>query len=427
MLKDPLKWLMCFILLSPFANTLYLNENFLDIPGFKPFLVLGFLVFLISLLNYQKASRMPKYAYYFGLAVILIFSISIFRSLKHLHIFNRYFNDMYRLNVDRYLLSFYIKDIIFFLPFVVIIKYANTERNLNRIMDVIYFTIIIFSIHLLYEYIKVAGNKWSMQDISEYYSDVYLMHRNELAMFYVCGLPFAVRKYFLNKKIINLIFILIILASIACLLSRTGYFTAIFAIVAYLTISKRKKMFPVIFIVFALVGSTILVSTFVFERATLGFKEKDREVISAGRIDRIWIPLIEENVSDPKKFMFGDGRNAIRASDSLLKGRIIFTGNPHNAYIELLIDAGIISLIIIVSYYYVILRNAFHMLKHTTEAHLKENLYACIVSILCFLIAGMAGQSFFPRYSTVFLWVVLGCTVASLKLLSYKEMSNVKA
>jgi len=66
-------------------------------------------------------------------------------------------------------------------------------------------------------------------------------------------------------------------------------------------------------------------------------------------------------------------------------------------------------------------------LKHTTEAHLKENLYACIVSILCFLIAGMAGQSFFPKHSNVFLWVILGCTVASLKLLSYKEMSKVNA
>jgi O-antigen ligase len=425
MLKDPLKWLMCFILLSPFAGTSYLREGFLEIPGFKPFLVLGFFVFLISLLNYQKASRMPKYAYYFGLAVILIFSISIFRSLKHLHIFNRYFEDMYNLNVDRYLLSFYIKDIIFFLPFVVIIKYANTDLDLNRIMDVIYFTTIVFSIHLLYEYIKIAG--WGMQDMSVYYSDVYLANRNELAMFFICGLPFAIRKYFLNKKIINIIFILIILTSIACLLSRTGYFTALFAIVAYLTISKRKKMLPVIFIVFALVGSTILVSTFVFQRATLGLKEENRDVISAGRIDHIWIPLIEENVSDPKKFMFGDGRNAIRASNSLLKGRIIFTGNPHNAYLELLIDSGIISLIIIVSFYYVILRNAFHMLKHTTETHSKENLYACIVSILCFLIAGMAGQSFFPRYSTVFLWVILGCTVASLKLLSYKEMSNVKA
>jgi hypothetical protein len=425
MLKDPLKVLMCFILLSPFAGTLYLRENFLEIPGFKPFLILGFFVFLISLLNYQKASRMPKYAYYFGLAVILIFLISIFRSIKHLYIFNRYFKDMYNLNVDRYLLSFFVKDIIFFLPFVVIIKYANTDININRIMDVIYFTTIIFSIHLIYEFIKVAGS--GMQDISVYYSDVYLTNRNELAMFFICGLPFAIRKYFTNKKIINIIFILIILASIACLLSRTGYFTAIFAIVAYLTISKRKKMLPVVFILFALVVSTILVSSFVYQRATIGLKEKDPEVISAGRIDHIWIPLIEENVSDPKKFMFGDGRNAIRASDSLLKGRILFTGNPHNAYLELLIDSGIISLIIIVSFYYVILRKAFHMLKHITESHLKENLYACIVSILCFLIAGMAGQSFFPKNSNVFLWVILGCTVASLKLSSYKEMSSVKA
>jgi len=423
MLKEPLKVLMCFILLSPFAGTSYLRENFLDIKGLKPFFVLGFFVFLISLLNYQKASRMPKYAYYFGLAVILIFSISIFRSLEHLDVFNKYFYAKDNLSIAGYLLSAYVKEIFFFMPFVVIIKYANTERDLNRIMDIIYFTIIIFSIHLLYEYTIMRN--WGMAYKSEYLSNIYRMNRNQLAMFYVCGLSFAFRKYFLTKKIINIIFILIILTSIGFLFSRTGYFAAIFAILAYLTISKRKKMLPVI--VIALVGSTIVMSTSVIERATTGFKGKDRDVISAGRIDQIWIPLIKENVSDTKKFMFGDGRNAIRASDSLLKGRISFQGEPHNMYLELLIDAGIISLIIIGSFYYVILRNAFHTLQLTTEAHLKENLYACIVSILCFLIAGMTGYSFFPMNSNVFIWVILGCTIASLNLLSYKEIRDVKA
>jgi hypothetical protein len=394
MLKDPLKGLMCFILLSPFAGTSYLRENFLDIKGMKPFYVLGFFVFLISLLNYQKASRMPKYAYYFGLAVIIIYSISIFRSLENLHVFNKYSPPPTQdKSISGYLLTNYVKNLIFFMPFVVIIKYVNTERDLNRIMDVIYFTI---------------------------------MQKTDMSMFLIYGLSFAFRKYFLNKKIINIIFILIILTSIGYLFSRTGYFAAMFAVVAYLTISKRKKMLPVIFIVVLLAGS-IIFTTVVMERATQGFKTKDPDVISAGRIEGIWTPLIKENFSDPKKFIFGDGRYAVRASNSVLKGRIWLMTHPHNMYLELLIDAGIISLIIIVSLYYVILRNAFHTLQRSTEAHLKENLYACIVSILCFLIAGMTQFSFFPTNYNVLIWVILGCTVASSKLLPDKEISKVKA
>ena len=427
MLKDPLKGLMCFILLSPFAGTSYLRENFLDIKGMKPFLVLGFFVFLISLLNYQKASRMPKYAYYFGLAVILIFSISAFRSLEHLHVFNKYFPTPTRdTSVSGYLLTNYVKELIFFMPFVVIIKYANTERDLNRIMDVIYFTIIILSVHLLYVYINFTGNLWNMHSITGYYGDIYLMQKTDMSMFLIYGLSFAFRKYFQNKKIINIVFILIILTSIGYLFSRTGYFAAIFAVVAYLTISKRKKMLPIIFIVLLLAGS-IIFTTVVMERATQGFKTKDPDVISAGRIEGIWTPLIKENVSDPKKFIFGGGRRAIQASDSVLKGRISLMTHPHNMYLELLIDAGIISLIIIVSLYYVILRNAFYTLQRTTEAHLKENLYACIVSILCFLIAGMTQFSFFPTNYNALIWVILGCTVASSKLLPEKEISKVKA
>ena len=390
----------------------------------KPFLVLGFFVFLISLLNYQKASRMPKYAYYFGLAVILIFSISVFRSLEHLHVFNKYSYTTHDMSIAEYLLTYYVKELIFFMPFVVIIKYANTERDLNRIMDVIYFAIIILSITLLYTYI--IKRNYSLSDMMAYLSDTYLMHRNQITMFFVLGLSFAFRKYFLNKKIINIIIILIILTSLGYLFSRTGYFAAMFAVVAYLTISKRKKMLPIIFIVLSLAGS-IIFTTFVFERAATGFKTMDRDAISAGRIDYIWTPLIEEYVSDPKKFIFGDGRRAIQASDSVLKGRIWLMTHPHNMYLELLIDAGIIGLIIIVSLYYVILRNAFHTLQRTTEAHLKENLYACIVSILCFLIAGMTQFSFFPTNYNVLIWVILGCTVASSKLLPDKEISKVKA
>src|SRR4030043_256598 len=77
--KEPLKIIILLILISPYAGTIYLRENMFDIPGSKPILVLGFLTTLVSIFNLQSASKMPKYAYYFSVAIITIFTISTLR------------------------------------------------------------------------------------------------------------------------------------------------------------------------------------------------------------------------------------------------------------------------------------------------------------------------------------------------------------
>ena len=423
--KEPLIVLILLILLSPYAGTIYLRENMFDIPGSKPILVLGFLTALVSLINFQAASKMPKYAYYFSVAIITIFTISIFRSLTHLDVFNKNFVEMGQntFTTFGYILSAYVKELIFFLPFIIIIKYAKTERHLNIIMDIIFITILLFSIHLLYErsqFIKNGMNSTDGTGITEYYSDIYGLHRNSLALFYVCGLPYAFRRFFLGKKMINILFILIILTGISFLFSRTGYGAAIFALIYYLIISKRKKYLPIVIII-ASICLIYLASTAIIQRATTGFNEKDTYKISAGRIDQIWIPLIEENLNHNKKFLFGDGRYAILASDSLNEGKIAFVGHPHNMYLETLLDAGVISLIIIITFFYVITRKAYITLKNTDDIQMKENLYACIVSILSFLLSGMTGRSFFPMNENILIWVVLGCTIASCQLINNKR------
>ena len=401
-LKEPLKILIFLILISPFAGTVYLKENMFNIPGSKPIIILGVLTGIGSLINLPKASKMPKHASYFAVAIIIIFTISIFRSLSHLNIFNKYLYVENHLTTVGFLLSAYIKEFIFFIPFLVIIKYANNERYLNLIMDIICITMILFSLHLLYIYSQCLKNNMNLNEISGYYSDTYSMHRNHLIMFYICGLPFALRKYFLDKKLINVLFILIILISIGFLFSRTGYVAGILTIPLYLIISKRKKFLPII--IAASIILTGIISTAVIERAKTGLEEKDPDTISAGRINKLWIPLIEENFNITKKFMF----------------EIHAYAHPHNMYLELLLDAGVFSLVIIITFYYVIIRKALIALKNTSDTFLKENLYACIVSIIAFLISGFANLSFFPQNSNIFVWVVLGLTIATYQII-YKS------
>jgi len=423
--KEPLKIIILLILISPYAGTIYLRENMFDIPGSKPILVLGFLTTLVSIFNLQSASKMPKYAYYFSVAIITIFTISTLRSLAHLDVINKNLIAMGKntFTTISYIFSVYIRDLIFFIPFIIIIKYAKTEKHLNIISDIIFITILLFSIHLLYEqsqFIKNGMNSIEGREITEYYSDIYGTHRNSLATFYVCGLPFAFRRYFLGNKKVNIIFILVILAGISFLFSRTGYGTAVFALIYYLIISKRKKFLPIV-IILASICLIYLASTAIIQRATTGFKEKDIDKISAGRIEKLWIPLIEENLNDTKKFLFGDGRYAILASDSLNEGKIAFEGHPHNMYLETLLNAGVISLIIIITFFYVITRKAYITLKNTDDIKLKENLYACIVSILSFLLSGMTGRSFGPMNENILIWVVLGCTIASCQHINNKS------
>jgi O-antigen ligase len=248
------------------------------------------------------------------------------------------------------------------------------------------------------------------------------MLRNSLANFYIIGFPAVLARYFLKKSIVNMICICLSVAAVGFLFSRTAYVILILSFVFYLLISKRTKYLPLLFAIG--IGVSFIISANIIERASKGIESGDRNKITAGRTDNTWLPLIEEYASDPKKLLIGNGRYAIVSSDAVLEGYAPDDfWHPHNMYLELIIDSGIVGFMCVVPLFFVILRKIHKNLGNVRDLKIKEYHYAIIVSMISYFIAGITGRSFFPGLKNSYLWIIMGIGIAMLQI---RETSDEK-
>jgi O-antigen ligase len=133
----------------------------------------------------------------------------------------------------------------------------------------------------------------------------------------------------------------------------------------------------------------------------------DVQTLTAGR-DRIWHLGLEEFQKAP---VLGHGRLAILRTgvnrEAIIEFRESF-GHPHSAYLEQLIDNGIIGLVLIFLFYLAMLRKSFSLLRdNSNPLHVAVGGVAMAI-ILTQLIASLTAQSFYPRQGVVGMWCAMG-------------------
>ncbi len=136
----------------------------------------------------------------------------------------------------------------------------------------------------------------------------------------------------------------------------------------------------------------------------------DRKAITSGR-SNVWPYVIEEIGKSP---IVGYGRLAYIRTDLRMlvfsqSGEIV--SHPHNAYLEWLLDNGLIGFLPVMVFYLVIIIYATKLFRDTTDT-----LYAAIGGLtLAFVMAQLIGsigaQSFYPREGTMAMWCAIGLTL----------------
>lgn len=405
--KNPLYALFIFVIIIPYSSTDLFNSYLVELPGARLMNILGFLVLAAGLWHYKTSEKLPAYAFYFIAAIFTIFTISILRSLSHLEQLMELATDIE--STFGYLLSHYVKPLLYFIPAIVIIKYAKEKKQLEFIVDILVLSAVALAVFLLFLFLFKSPDK--NEAAREYMSSILTIHGNAIATFLIIAFPLALARYFTRRNLISAVGLALTIAGIGIIFSRTAYLTVLFSLVVYLVLSKRAKVLP-----FFLLGVFLLVFTVftsIKERATHGFETKQYNEIFAGRIDGIWLPLWDEYSQSATKILVGNGRYSIKVSDSANRGYLVSAaGHPHNMYIEAILDAGILGLIVFVSFYYILFKKTFKNLKRFRFPELREYQFAVLVSLMSFLIAGLTGRSFFPRMENSFIWLVIGITIA---------------
>jgi O-antigen ligase len=149
----------------------------------------------------------------------------------------------------------------------------------------------------------------------------------------------------------------------------------------------------------------LLMPGYVYNRVLLGVGES-ADAVSAGRIDGIWLPLLPETLKSP---LWGNGLGSIMWSYPMQIDAMLTVGHPHNAFLEAVLDMGVIGLGLLLAYYWHVWRG-FRALGSNAflSPELRGFFQGATAGLLALLITGMAGSSLRPESEAVYLWMAIG-------------------
>jgi O-antigen ligase len=192
---------------------------------------------------------------------------------------------------------------------------------------------------------------------------------------------------------------------------RTGYATwGLVGLVLCTLRWRRLLLLPP-----ALALCVVLFMPGVAERMTAGFgggdgpikTQADTYEITSGR-SLIW-PYVTKEIG--KSPLIGHGRQAmIRTglAHTLLTEMDEEFPHPHNAYLEMLLDNGLVGFLCVIPFYFVILRYALRLFLDREDNLNAAVGGAALALLLALLIAALGSQTFYPREGAVGMWCAIG-------------------
>lgn len=403
----PTVLLVLFIVLVPFARHDILEARILPLPGAKPFLLLGIYLLVVGWYHRPDSLGTPRRSREFGIALLLFFTIAVLRSLGNYSLIAWQVGDGW-LSRPNYVLSFYVKPLLFTVPFWVITRYVDSRAELMRVMKAVFVSVTVLSAYLLFLYVVRVPNRADFSLVRGSLAQYLNLHGNDLANFYITALPLVFARMFRTQKPSTFLALGLCVFSLAILYSRAAYVSVAISLILFLLVSRRWRTLLVVGGAFALLIPVTASS--VIDRLTTGFGPGgvDLEVLSAGRVAMIWTPLFREWISDPVGLFSGLGRYGLVTTDAFQAGAVLPVLHPHNLYLELALDIGLVGLIVMMTLMARVLLSSKRELKNIHDPELRDYEIGAIVGVVGFLISGIVGRSMFPRMENCFLWIALG-------------------
>ncbi len=409
--KSPTRTLLFLLFMIPFSMTTLMNDPLIEAPGMRPFLLMGAMTTVIIILNHEKGSRIPR----LGLAVVLVllffFGLSAIRGLNHLDTISFATGEQY--SVSGYFLSFFLRPLVYMVPMFLVLKFVRTEKDIQSVIDGIVITILLFSAYFLAYYTFEVKDKGNINLAWEYAGDALGLHKGQASAFYTVGFAILLARYFSKKNIVSLLAIFLSLPAVGFLYSRTAYVTVFLSLPLYLLFSRKVRLLPIL-VLFGILGG-VLVSETIMERISKGVAEESVDLISAGRVNQQWIPLIEEYLASPEKLLLGQGLYSVYSTEAYHEGLFPGASHPHNMYVELLINTGLFGFIPILLLYGILLKRIYDHLKWMHQGPMREYLCGALVSMVCFFVGGMTRGSFFPQIENAYFWAIAALAIVIMR------------
>jgi len=181
-----------------------------------------------------------------------------------------------------------------------------------------------------------------------------------------------------------------------------------FIVVNVLFLLWRRNTKTLIFFGLLAVVALFFLPGAIYDRVTTGFGS-GLDLVSAGRIGEIWLPLLPEVLRSP---IYGQGHWSILWSEAMHRGAgvtIAAVGHAHNAYLQALLDMGIAGLILVCAYFAHVWKGFRALSVDPALTPTLRGFYlGGAAGLASLLISYVTDSSLMPRPEQVFLWLAIG-------------------
>jgi O-antigen ligase len=236
------------------------------------------------------------------------------------------------------------------------------------------------------------------------------LHANDLGRLYAIAyalmlFPWAATSDHRLKLVLTLTMGVVVLA-LAATFSRGAFFS--FFVVNVVFLFSRRSAIAFIFAVLLLALAIPLAPGALVYRMSEGFGAGSSGLndLTSGRTDTIWLPLLPEIWKSP---IIGNGLSYTLWSDAMREMRMIVVAHPHNAFLGLLLDMGIVGLVSVCAYFVLVWKGFRSLYRDTSLSPEMRGLFqGAAAGLLAFAAAGFAGSSLTPVPEQSFLWLAIG-------------------
>jgi O-antigen ligase len=403
---------VAILLLLPSADTYALPRGLMGIVGLSPMnlLVAGTLVSFVLQGRLQKAGRfLPRPLLWLYIVPLLLAGLNG----------TRFVDDMLPYYYDTMAIHFntaggYLREmvmrplLIVLMAMLVAAGVARSQKPERFIIAIAISVWIIAALQLSYVFNSGVRLGWLASTRARSFFDGIGIHANDLGRLYMAAYALLLFVWWETKSqaLRNFLFVTLGVLCFGLLLTFSrGAFMGFLLINAWLLAWKFNAR-TVGLAVLVVVVAMLVMPNAVYNRMMLGVESGDADAVSAGRIEGIWAPLLPEVLSSP---LYGNGIGSVMWSKPIVSGAMVPVGHPHNAYLEALLDMGVIGLGLLLAFYWHVWRG-FRSLG--SNAYLSPELrglfQGATACLLAFLVTGMSGSSLKPTGEFAYLWLAIG-------------------
>lgn len=397
------------LLASLFMGTPMLRDPVFGVPGLKAGNLLGLLLLFAwaakggRVLRFRD--RLEFAATWVLFLYIVVFSVEVARSLFQLDVLSSRYGEEFSPSGTTFLLSYWLRPVLYVIPFLYLLHHVRSKEKIDQVARLVVLAFAIFSAYVLTLSVGVVlSGELNRAELLNVFLERLGYHYNTVGSLLVPGVLLALG-YAMSKGRLWYVPMALITAALLTTQSR-GAMLGVAAGALLLLYLRRELGLGLGVMIATVIGLIAFFSGPLLELLSLGAGEGVDQV-SSGRIEAIWLPLLSELIENPLRLAIGYGRYGLILSDSAASSSFFLSTHAHNAYLDLLVDSGMIVLVPFLIFLAACIRKSWLLARRGADPIFS----AILCAIVSYLIACVSERQFFPAVDNMMLFPMIALMV----------------